>query len=69
MFEIEGPNDYSKSMIVRLIDNGIVRPLGGNPGFSVSFDPLEADEKEVAVLVRQIVDTARASAATPSPAA
>jgi len=58
--EIEGRNDFSKSGLVRHLHNLIVLPMGGDPGFIVSFRELDADAKTVAALVRKIVAAAEA---------
>ena len=60
VIEIAGRNDVSKSAFKRWVDNWIARPFGGAPFFTVSFAYLDADEQEVAALVREIVAAAEA---------
>lgn len=58
--EVEGRNDISRSGLQRLFDNWIVHPMGGDPGFTVSFVEIESGDKAVATLVRKIVAAAEA---------
>lgn len=53
--EIEGRNDISRSGLERLFDNWLVHPMGGDPGFTVSFLAIDTDDHEVAALVKKIV--------------
>ncbi|MDJ0943737.1 MAG: hypothetical protein QNJ30_09740 [Kiloniellales bacterium] len=57
---IEGPNHYSYSALARFFDNAVLRPIGGQPRFTISFENLEVDSGEVAALVGRIVEATKA---------
>ncbi len=60
VIEIAGRNDVSKLALQRWADNWIARPLGGDPFFTLSFADLDADDREISALVREIVAVAEA---------
>ncbi len=60
VIEIAGRNDVSNCALQRWADNWIAQPLGGDPFFTLSFADLDANDREISALIREIVAVAEA---------